>query len=71
MIGLVIWAVLIGAVLAYQGLGLVHNNDAWPAFSDVIRVVMRYPVGRWVLFGLWLWFGWHLFVRGWRFFLRA
>lgn len=71
MIGLAIWAVLIGAVLAYQGLGLVRNDDAWPAFSDVLRVVMRHSVGRWVLFGLWLWFGWHLFVRGWRFFLRA
>jgi hypothetical protein len=32
---------------------------------------MRYPVGRWAVFALWLWFGWHLFVRGWHFFLRA
>jgi Family of unknown function (DUF6186) len=71
MIGLAIWAVLIGSVLAYQGLGLVHNDDRWPAFSDLLRVVMRHAVGRWVLFGLWLWFGWHLFVRGWRFLLRA
>jgi hypothetical protein len=31
---------------------------------------MRYPAGRWVLFALWLWFGWHFFVRGWRFLLR-
>ena len=69
--GLVVWAILIGAVLAYQGIGLVNNDDRWPALSDVIRVVMRNPVGRWVMFGLWLWFGWHLFIRGWRFFLRA
>jgi Family of unknown function (DUF6186) len=71
MIGLAVWAVLIGGVLAYQGLGLVHNDDRWPAFSDLLRVVMRHAAGRWVLFGLWLWFGWHLFVRGWRFFLRT
>ena len=71
MIGLAIWAVLIGGLLAYQGLALVHNDDRWPAFSDLLRVVMRHAPGRWVLFGLWLWFGWHLFVRGWKFFLRA
>jgi hypothetical protein len=71
MIGLAVWALLIGAVLAYQGLALVHDNDRWPALSEVLRVPMRSAFGRWVLFGVWLWFGWHLFVRGWRFFLRA
>jgi hypothetical protein len=71
VIGLIGWAVVIGVVLGYQGLCLVRNDDAWPAFSDMLRVVMRYPLGRWVLFGLWLWFGWHLFVRGWRFFLQG
>jgi hypothetical protein len=25
---------------------------------------------RWALFALWLWFGWHTFVRGWHFLLR-
>jgi hypothetical protein len=71
MTGLIGWAILVGVVLAYQGWSLVRDDDRWPALSDIIRVVMRYPVGRWVLFGLWLWFGWHLFVRGWRFFLRT
>jgi len=23
-----------------------------------------------VLFALWLWVGWHLFIRGWEFFLQ-
>jgi hypothetical protein len=32
---------------------------------------MRYPVGRWALFALWLWVGWHIFIRGWHFLLRA
>jgi hypothetical protein len=32
---------------------------------------MRPWLGRVVLFGLWLWLGWHLFIRGWRFFLRG
>jgi Family of unknown function (DUF6186) len=70
VVGLVVWGALIGILLAYQGWCLVRNTDRWPALSDIFRVVTRTPLGRWVLFGLWLWFGWHLFVRGWRFFLR-
>jgi len=27
--------------------------------GDVFRVIMRYPVGRWALFALWLRVGWH------------
>ena len=69
--GLVGWGVVMGILLVYQGLCLVRANDQWPAFSDLLRDVMRYSVGRWVLFGIWLWAGWHFFVRGWRFFLRA
>jgi hypothetical protein len=33
--------------------------------------VTRYPLGRWALFALWLWWGWHTFVRGWHFLLRG
>ena len=69
--GIAVWAALFGILFAYQGFALVRDDDRWPAFSDVMRTVMRYPAGRWVLFALWLWFGWHLFVRGWRFFLRG
>ncbi len=68
--GVLVWAVLFALLLAYQGFALVRNDDRWPAFSDVMDVAMRNPVSRWLLFALWLWFGWHLFVRGWRFFLR-
>lgn len=68
--GLVVWAVLFGLLLGYQGFALVRAQDRWPALSEVLDTVMRHAAGRWVLFALWLWFGWHLFVRGWRFFLR-
>jgi hypothetical protein len=71
MLGLVGWGLVLGLVLAYQGFALLHPHDGWPALSDVIRAVMRYPAGRMVMFALWLWAGWHLFVRGWHFFLRA
>ncbi len=71
MIALAGWAVLIAAVLVWEGLGLVKEHDQWPTFSDMLRKVTHTAPGRWLLFGVWLWLGWHLFVRGWRFFLRA
>jgi hypothetical protein len=69
--GLVAWAVVIGAFLAVEGVALVRPHDQWPAFSDVMRIVTASTFGRWALFAVWLWLGWHLFVRGWQFFLRA
>lgn len=63
------WVVIIGALLAWQGVGLVRGPE-WPTLSDMFRAFMRPLPGRFVLFGLWLWLGWHLFVRGWRFFLQ-
>jgi Family of unknown function (DUF6186) len=71
IVGLIGWGVVFGILLAYQALCLVRSGDGWPALSDVVRMVTRNTVGRWALFGLWLWFGWHLFIRGWRFFLRS
>jgi hypothetical protein len=71
MVGLVAWAAVIGAFLVVEGVALVRPHDQWPAFSDVMRIVTASALGRWALFALWLWLGWHLFVRGWQFFLRA
>jgi hypothetical protein len=39
--------------------------------SDIFRGGDAPGLGRALLFGLWLWLGWHLFLRGWTFFLRA
>ena len=64
------WLVIVGVLLAWQGLALA-NNPQWPTLSDLFRSFMHPVAGRWVLFGLWLWLGWHLFIRGWQFFLRA
>jgi hypothetical protein len=69
LIGYLVWAVLFGATFAWEGLALAGAMGV-PTLSDAVRAVMRYPAGRWVLFALWLWFGWHFFVRGWHFLLR-
>ena len=61
---------LFGALFAWEGLSLARVGSL-PTLSYVFRVIIRYPVGRWALFALWLWTGWHFFVRGWHFLLRA
>lgn len=46
--------------------------DLYPPEVQVLhpKVEIGHTVGRWVLFTLWLWIGWHTFVRGWHFLLR-
>ncbi|HEX7464144.1 MAG TPA: DUF6186 family protein [Actinomycetota bacterium] len=63
------WIVIFGALFAWQGLGMALGPP-WLTISDMLRAFMRPLVGRWVLFALWLWVGWHLFIRGWEFFLQ-
>jgi hypothetical protein len=64
------WLALFAAILAWQGLALALGPP-WPTMSSMLRAFMRPPAGRIVLFGVWLWLGWHLFIRGWSFFLRS
>jgi uncharacterized protein DUF6186 len=71
MIGAIGWVVIVGALLTWEGLGLVNDHDRWPTVSDMLRTVTRATAGRWILFGLWLWLGWHLFIRGWHLLLRS
>ena len=70
VIALVGYAVIVGALLAWQAVGLLNPNDDWPSLSELLRKVTRTAPGRYILFAAWLWVGWHLFVRGWRFLLR-
>jgi small-conductance mechanosensitive channel len=71
VIGLTGWAVLLGLCLAWEGVGLVFGHEHWPSMSDLLRTVSRPVVGRWILLALWIWLGWHLFVRGWQPLLRG
>jgi uncharacterized protein DUF6186 len=57
------WILIVGVLLLWQGFALAHPT-AWPTMSQLFRDFMRIPVGRPILFALWLWFGWHLFARG-------
>ena len=70
MVGRIGWAVIIAALLSWEGLGLATDAGGWPTLSHLVKSFTRPLAGRWILFAIWLWLGWHLFVRGWTFFLR-
>ena len=70
LIGYLAWAVLLGVLFVWEGLALAGVTGV-PSLSGVFRVITRYSPGRWALFALRLWAGWHFFVRGWHFLLRA
>ncbi len=65
-IAIVGWLLIVAALLGWQGIGLVRGAE-WPTLTDFFRAFMRPALGRVILFGLWLWLGWHLFVRDWTF----
>jgi len=70
LIDYLVWVILFGALFAWEGLALAQVTGV-PAVSDVFRRIKRNPLGRWALVALWLWAGWHFFIRGWHFLLRA
>jgi len=71
MIGIIGWAVVFAAMLIWEGLSLSLRGSQWPSISDMARSLTRPLAGRWLFFALWLWFGWHYFIRGWTFLLRG
>ena len=71
MIGTVGWVLVIAAVIVWEGISVVIDDPAWPSASDMLRAATRPVLGRWILLGLWLWFGWHVLVTGWSGFLAG
>jgi len=63
VVAIVGWVVIVASFLIWQGLGLT-NAPEWPTMSQLFHDFMGLPFGRYVLFGIWLWLGWHLFARG-------
>jgi hypothetical protein len=71
MIAVVLWAAAFAVILVLEALGLTLRGHDWPTISDMFRAATRPVAGRWIFFALWLWAGWHFFIRGWHFFLRG
>ena len=62
------WSIVFAAFVLWELGGIVFR---YPRLRDMFGFVTRWPTGRYLLFGLWLWVGWHFFIRGWHFFLRS
>jgi Family of unknown function (DUF6186) len=60
--GTVAWAVVLGLVVLLEILGNVVN-DRIPTFTQVVLFFMHGRVGRWLLFGLWIWIGVHFYLK--------
>lgn len=58
------YLVIVAVLLAWEGFGLARGDDDWPTVSDIIRS-LTWPPARWTVFAIWLWTGWHVFVRTW------
>ena len=63
------WIAIFAMLFVWEGIGLTRGSD-WPTISDMVRSLMASWATRVLLFALWLWLGWHLFIRHWEFFLR-
>jgi hypothetical protein len=56
------FAVVLGATLAAQLLGMAGRRPFRPV-GDVVHTVLRRRPGRWVVLVLWLWVGFHFLAR--------
>ncbi|MGH3898744.1 MAG: DUF6186 family protein [Pseudonocardiaceae bacterium] len=56
------FAVVVGAMLAAQRLGVVGRWHFRP-LGDAVHTVLRDRVGRWVVLVLWVWVGFHFLAR--------
>ena len=56
------WVGLVSAFVVLEVVGL-RSRGRVPTLGDIVGLFDRSRAGRWLLFGVWLWVGWHLFVR--------
>jgi hypothetical protein len=54
------YAVVAGAMAAWE---LVARRRGRATLVDTVAVVSGHRVGKWIALAVWLWVGWHLFVR--------
>jgi len=64
-VGVAVWTVLLGAVVAWDLVSFIVQAHALPTLSYWIGHVIRYRLGRAVVFALWLGLGLYL-AAGWR-----
>ncbi len=55
------YAVLVVAALGYEVVGLALRRTA--TLGQTLTRVMQVRAARFIVLGVWLWTGWHVFVR--------
>ena len=73
VLGHLVWAVLFGTLFGVGG-GPGPSSIPERGGADAERHLPgdhALSGGAVALFALWLWFGWHIFIQGWHFLLRA
>jgi hypothetical protein len=56
------YVMLAAAMVTYQTLGLIRRETA--TLGQAVATLTRSSVGRSFILTVWLWLGWHAFVRG-------
>ena len=56
--------VLIAALAIAWGAFTYARQPRFATLDNILARFMRHRVGRWIMWALWAFVGWHLFVRG-------
>jgi len=64
VISLLVWGLLIGGVIGWDLLSFIVQSPSFPTLSSLVGHVSHHPIGRGVLFAVWLAMGAYVTVGG-------
>jgi hypothetical protein len=62
-LGYAVYALIAALAIAWGAFTYVRQ-PRFATLDNILARVMRHRVGRWIMWALWAFVGWHLFVRG-------
>jgi hypothetical protein len=62
-LGYAVYALIAALAIAWCAFTYVRQ-PRFATLDNVLARCMRHRVGRWIMWALWAFLGWHLFVRG-------
>jgi hypothetical protein len=62
-VGTIAWASTVSLLLAWEAFSHVARKPGYPTFARVARAFLGTTAGRVAMFGLWVWIGFHFFVK--------
>ncbi len=61
-VNMTITAIMFGVLVLWQIVCLTHPR--LPSLTVVVNLLFKWRITRWFLILGWLWWGWHVWVRG-------